>query len=158
RQSKLAQATVARAMREESHAAARAALGCVRAEAAVLPGLRDRLTKLAEAQGKLKLRDQLSNRLDGHRQRQKQLESGRAKATDELRRLLADLAAGDVELQRAEAGLAAVGYDAAAHRELEAVREAAVRLQGDRTQLAVARTRAAEAETAAQSAEAAAER
>jgi exonuclease SbcC len=145
-------------MREELHAAARAALNCVRAEAVVLPGLRDRLTKLAEAQGKLKLRDQLSNRLDDHRQRQKQLESGRAKATDELQRLLAELAARDDELQRGEARLAAIGYDAAAHQQLEAVREAAVRLQGDRAQLRAAQTQAAEAETAAQSAEAAVER
>jgi exonuclease SbcC len=158
RQLKLAEATEARAKREESHAAARAALDRVRAEAAVLPGLRDRLTRLAEAQGKLSLRDQLSSRLDDHRRRQRQFESGRAEAADALQQLLAELAAGDVGLRRAEAGLEVIGYDAAAHQRLEAVREAAVRLQGDRAQLAVARARAAEAEAADQSAGAAAER
>jgi exonuclease SbcC len=158
RQLKLAQATEVRAKQEGAHATARAVLDRASAEAVVLPALRDRLTKLAEAQGKLKLRDQLSERLDDHRRRQEEFGSRRAKADDELQQLLADLVAYDVEIQQVEAELAAIGYDAAAHQRLETEREPAVRLQSDRGQLATAQTRAVGAETGAQAAEAAAER
>jgi exonuclease SbcC len=157
RRLQLAQAAEARAKRAGTHADSRAALDRASAEAAVLPGLRDRLTKLAEAQGKLKLRNQLRVQLDDHRQRQTELESRRAKAADALPQLLIGLAECDAELRQAEDVLAAVGYDSAAHQRLESEREAAVRLQGDRGRLAATQTRAADAEAQAESAEAVAE-
>src|SRR5262249_16638450 len=93
RQDALAQAERVREDRRAEHAAAPAALPLPQATetASALPGLRDRLTRLSVAVGRLALRDQLARQVEQNRERLRELGGERDTASAEAERLAKEI-------------------------------------------------------------------
>jgi DNA repair protein SbcC/Rad50 len=136
RHTEMARAAEACAQAEAAQAAAKAKCDRADSGAAVLPELRERLKRLAEARGKLALRDQFATQIETQERRRQALTSERAEAAPALAALVGEVDVLDSSLREAEAERDAIGFDPDRHAELEAEREAAVRLQGERHQLA----------------------
>lgn len=157
RQDALAQAERARNDRRAEHAAAALTLTRATETASVLPGLRDRLTRLNVAVGRLALRDQLARQVEQNRQRLQEL-GGQREATAEAAQRLAH----EIDnLTALEAGvlaeIASIGFDADRSRQLEQTRPAAEQLRFERRQLAGAREQVNVADAALRLAQADAE-
>ncbi len=130
------------ARRAEASEKARAEHSRAAAEAAGLPALREQRQRLAEALGKVALRDQLARQFAAQQERQQRLTAERAQRAAEAEALARQTNSLADTLERAAADLAAIGYDEKSHRHLDAVREQAVHLQGERKHLADALRRA----------------
>ncbi len=157
RQKLLAQAEHVRAQLEAAHQAAVNAFEKAKAEAESLSQLRERLQRLAEATGKLRLCSSLMQQIEQGQQRQHVLLTERAERTGNLEGLAREIAALETSCQEAEAGIAHLGYDAQRHQRLEAQRDNAVRLRTERAQLATAVAQAEQSESKAAEAQAAVE-
>jgi exonuclease SbcC len=158
RREALAQANLAVAGLGEEHRAARTDLERAAGEAAPLDALRQRGERLAEAVGRVGHRDQLAGRVEELTRLYAGLAAEHRVKAGQFQ-LLDDQAAGlSADLDRARAELVALPYDEARHRRLEAEREEAVHLRGERKQWTEAEQRAALAEAAAQAAEIEAEK
>jgi len=156
RQQELDEATPVRDQRQAEYSKAQKALSKAADNAARLPSLKERLKQLAEMVGKVPLRDQLAERVNEARQRQKHLNIEAARLLEDSQTLRTELASLTETLQQARDRLAAIGYDAKRHRHLQAVCETAIRLQEERRQIAQALERARQDGIAAQAAESAA--
>ena len=148
--------TQARSQREAEHNDALKNLKNVSERAAGLPALKEKAKCLTEMIGKVALRDQLAKSVDSQRKKQKALNGERARLLDACKKLTTEVSSLSEELQKAKTRLAAIAYDPKRHRHLEAVRETAIQLQGERSQLAQALRRAEQDDKEAQDAEAAA--
>jgi exonuclease SbcC len=139
RQTELDQARADQFQCEAKYTTAKAELEQAVADAELLPSLGDCIQRLAEAVGKLQLRDRLAEQLKKQEQQHCQLAAEHSQNATEVVRLGNEVSALANELRQAEEERDATGYNAERHRKLDSEREAAVLLQGERNQLAAAR-------------------
>jgi len=158
RQDALAQAERAREVCRDEHAAAALTLTRATETAAGLPGLRDRLTRLNIAVGRLALRDQLARQVAQNRERLQELCVQRDAAADAVERSTREID----NLTTLEAGvlteIASIAFDEDRSRRLEAAMPTAEQLRFDSQQLGVARGQVDIAGAALRTAEVDAER
>jgi exonuclease SbcC len=158
RQDALAQAARARDVCRDEHAAAALALTRATETAAGLPDLRDRLTRLNVAVGRLALRDQLARQVAQNRERIRELGVQRVAAADAVERSAQEIG----DLTALESGvvteIASIAFDEDRWRRLEAALPTAEQLRFHRRQLASARGQVDVAGAAMRAAEAEADR
>ncbi len=143
---------------ETAYRAAQEELALATQRAAVVPQLRAQLQTLAEAAGKVALRDQLERQLTDKRRQQQTISKEHETALGDLQSLADIIKDLKANLEQASADVAALDYDANRHACLDAVRETAARLQHEREKLPDLRRQAEQEEAAAVEADKAAER
>jgi exonuclease SbcC len=151
RQAERVRANEALSSCDAEYEAARSTLTRAQSEAGVLPDLRDKANRLNEAVGRVPQREETARRLDDQRRHGRELEATRAERAEELAALTSAIASLEGEVARAEAEVLGFGYDERCHRGLEAARDPAMRLQGERQTLAAAWARAERDQATAES-------